>query len=200
MLKFIAMKEILGVIALIAGFAGYFPYVRDMLKGKTRPHAFSWLAWGSLETVAFFAQLAEGGGAGAWITAASAVISFSITIYAFSRADKQIEPLDWVALSGAFVGIALWRLTDNPLLAVISVTVSDALGFVPTFRKSFNKPHEETLAEYAFSSVKWVISVPALGSLSVTTWLYPVSLIFTNLSFVVTMMIRRRQLAKRKLV
>ena len=186
-------RIILGVVATVIGFIGYLPYIRDVLRGKTKPHAFSWFVWGTLEAVAFVAQLTSGGGAGAWATGMSSAISFVIVVLAFREKDKQIKIFDWIALSGAFIGIALWRITNDPLLAVISVTIADALGFAPTFRKAFHKPQEETLIEYALSAVKWIIAIPALGALTLTTWLYPASLIVTNALFVTMVLIRRRQ-------
>lgn len=185
-------KSILGIAAVVLGFIGYFPYVRDTLKGTTRPHAFSWFVWGTMEAIAFFAQIAKGAEAGAWAAGASALVAFFIASVAFSRKDKQIRMFDWIALSGAFIGIALWRLTASPLLAIIAVTIADAFGFIPTFRKAYTKPHEETLFEYVCSALKWIVSLPALGSFNLTTTLYPVSLIFTNSAFVVMALVRRK--------
>lgn len=189
-------KTFLGVCAIIIGFIGYAPYLRDVFIRKTKPHAFSWLAWAVLEGTAFFAQAAKHGGAGAWITGLSAMVALFVAGIAFYRRDTEINTLDWVALSGALLGIILWALTSNPLLAVILVTVSDAFAFIPTFRKSFHKPDQETLVEYGLSAVKWVIAIFALQSLSVTTWLYPASLILSNGSFVVMSLIRRKTLNK----
>lgn len=187
-------KTVLGITAIVLGFIGYFPYVRDTLMGTTRPHAFSWFVWGTMEAIAFFAQIAKGAEAGAWAVGASSVVAFFIAGVAFTRKDKQIRLFDWIALSGAFVGIALWRLTSNPLLAIISVTIADAFGFIPTFRKAYTKPHEETLFEYVCSALKWIVSFLALGSLNFTTALYPISLIFTNSAFVVMALVRRRKI------
>ncbi len=187
-------KTILGSVAVIVGMVGYFPYIRNVIKGTTKPHAFSWLIWGVLETVAFFAQIAKGADAGAWTTGFSAVIALGIAAAAFSKRENKITILDWVVLCGAILGITLWRVTSNPLLAVVCVTVADALGFVPTFRKAYNKPEEETLVEYVCSVLKWIIAVPALGALNLTTWLYPVSLIVSNGSFVIFSLIRRNKI------
>ncbi len=189
-------KVVLGSVAVIVAFVGYFFYVRDIMRGKTKPHAFSWLIWGLLEAIAFFAQLAKGGGAGAWVTGFGALIAIGVSIVGFVQREKDIKFIDWLALAGALIGIGLWQATSNPLLAVVSVTVADAVAFVPTFRKGYHKPQEETLIEYALSSVKWMIGIFALQSLNLTTWLYPASLIITNGSFVVMAAIRRRQLQK----
>ncbi len=42
------MKEIIGGIAVALTFIAYIPYYRDILKGKTRPHIYSWSLWGLL--------------------------------------------------------------------------------------------------------------------------------------------------------
>ncbi|MBI4281406.1 hypothetical protein HY625_01150 [Candidatus Uhrbacteria bacterium] len=187
-------KSILGIAAIVLGFIGYFPYVRDTLQGTTRPHLFSWVVWGVIEATAFFAQTVSGAGAGAWAMGASAVVAFFIAGVVFTHADKQIVLFDWFALAGAFVGIVLWRLTANPLLAIISVTIADGLGFVPTFRKAYHKPHEETVIEYVFSSLKFIVAFLALGTFTVTTMLYPASVICTNAAFAVMALVRRRAL------
>lgn len=187
-------KIALGAAATVLGFIGYLPYVRDTLRGTTRPHIFSWFVWGIMETIAFFAQIAGGARAGAWATGTSAVIMFFIVGITLTHADKQIRMLDWVALFGALVGMFLWQLTNSPLLAIIFVTIADALAFIPTFRKAYHKPHEETLFEYVCSALKWIVSLPALGSFNPTTVLYPASLIITNSAFVIMALVRRKHM------
>ena len=187
-------KIILGIVAIVVGFIGYAPYVYNVLKRQTKPHTFSWLAWGILETTAFFAQAKKGGGAGTWATGVSALTVFFIAGVALVRKDTEIKKIDWVVFAGAIIGIALWAVTNNPLTAVILVTLSDALAFVPTFRKSYNKPGQETLLQYFLASLKWFISILALQSFSLTTWLYPASLIITNSAFVIMSLVRRKQL------
>lgn len=190
-------KIAFGVLATAIGFVGFLPYLRDMFRGKTKPHAFSWLAWGTLETIAFFAQVVEGGGTGTWVTGISAAICLFIAAFALVKKDKEISLFDWVALSGALIGIILWRLTDDPLLAVICVTAADAFGFLPTFRKEFRRPGGETLIEYGASVAKWIVGIFALQSYSLAAWLYPASLILSNGAFVVMALARRRILASR---
>lgn len=188
-------KTILGIIAIVIGFLAYLPYILDVVRGTTKPHIFSWIVWGLLETIAFFAQIKGGGGAGTWVTGFSAVMVLLVMVMAFRSSDKEIKTLDVICFIGAIVGIVLWRLTGNPLTAVILVSLADALGFVPTFRKSYRRPYEETLTEYGLSSLKWIVGIFALQSLTLTTALYPASLIFTNTLFVIMSVIRRKQLS-----
>ncbi len=189
-------KVVLGSLSVAVALAGYIPYIWNMIRGKTKPHAFSWLVWALLEGITFFAQISKGSGAGAWVTGVGAMIAGGVAVAAFINKDKEITVLDWTALSGAGIGIILWQVTKNPLTAVISVTIADALGFIPTFRKGYHKPDEETVLEYFLSTVKYTISIFALQSYSLTTWLYPASLILTNSLFVTMALVRRKQIKR----
>ncbi len=60
-----AYKELLGAAAIALTLYAFLPYIRSILQGRTRPHVFSWVIWGSTTFVVFLAQLADKGGAGA---------------------------------------------------------------------------------------------------------------------------------------
>lgn len=186
-------KEILGIIATVIAFVSYIPYIRDVLTGKTKPHAFSWLVWALLTGIAFFGQLAGGAGAGAWVNGFTAVICFIIFIFGISKGRKNIIPIDWISLGGAAVAIIFWFVTKGPLLSVILITLIDALGFFPTFRKSFHKPHEETVITYFLSGLKYVIALFALQKVSLVTALFPSYLIVANWTFVVMVLMLKKR-------
>ena len=171
----------------------YIPYIRNMLSGKTKPHAFSWLVWGVLTAVAFVGQVSEGAGPGAWVTGFTAFVSFFIFITALKTGEKDITKSDWLSLIGAGVAMLLWWATSDPLVAVVLITLIDALGFYPTFRKSYSKPYQETAITFAISGLKFIVAIFALENLTPVTWLYPASLVLMNGIFVVMLMIRRKQ-------
>lgn len=186
------MKTALGIIATVIAFYSYIPYFRDIFRGKTKPHAFSWFIWFLLTAIGFVAQISDDGGAGAWATGFTAFVAFFIFLMALKHGEKEITKSDWACLSGAFLAIGLWPFTSTPLLSVILITFIDALGFIPTFRKAYKKPHEETLQTYALSAIKFAIAIIALSNYSMVTILYPASLVVMNSLFVLMLMTRRR--------
>lgn len=188
------IKIALAGIAAAMTLVGYFYYFRDIFAGKTKPHAFTWLVWASLTAIGFAGQLSDDGGAGAYVTGLTAAISFIIFFLALFRGEKEITHSDWLSLGGAALALLLWGLTDNPLLAIILITLVDFLGFVPTIRKSIRKPHEETLISYVLAGFKFVLAIIALDNYSTVTILYPASLVFANLLFVALLLSRRRKI------
>jgi hypothetical protein len=185
-------KVILSSLAVLIALISYIPYFRNIFLGRTKPHAFSWLVWSVLTGIAFAAQVVEKGGAGAWVTGFTAVACFTIFVFALFRGKRRFPLFDWLCLLAAFAGIALWVYTDNPAIAVVIVTLTDALAFAPTFRKGYQKPFEETASTFALSSLKFLIALFALESYSLATWLYPASLVLMNGAFVVMLLIRRK--------
>lgn len=184
-------KAVLGMLAPIIGFIGYVPYFRDIFRGTTKPHMFSWFVWVLLLGTAFFAQIAEG--AGAWVTGFTAIVCLFIAVLAFSRGEKNITRLDWVCFVGALLGILLWKATSDPLSAIIIIIIVDIFAFAPTFRKAYGKPYEETALTYAASSVKFTIALFALEAYTLATVLYPAYLVCINAVFVGMVLSRRSQ-------
>lgn len=190
-----AYKIVLALISLVLTLGGYSFYFRDIFRGRTHPHAFTWLVWGTLTAIAFSGQLTHGGGAGSWVTGATAAVSFVLFAIALTpRGERNITRADKASLAGAAFAGALWALTSNATLAVIVVSCIDFLGFVPTIRKSFAKPYEETLIHYVFGGIKFVPAICALGIYSAVTVLYPASLVVANLLFAAMLVVRRRMI------
>lgn len=50
------LKEIIGMITVILGIVGYIPYLRDVLRGKTKPHVYTWFVWGLITLIIFALQ------------------------------------------------------------------------------------------------------------------------------------------------
>lgn len=186
-------KEILSATAICLTLAAYYPYINGILRGRVRPHMFSWIIWGITTLVVFFAQLEAKGGAGAWAVGVSAAITVLISVLAWmKRADTSISTADWFFLATALASLPLWYLTSDPLWAVILLTVVDILGFGPTLRKVWESPWSESVAFYGIYVLRNGLVILALEQYSVTTWLFPAAIALACGLLMVLIIVRRR--------
>jgi hypothetical protein len=168
-----------------------------VLKRKTNPHPFTYGIWALLSAITFAAQLAKGAGPGAWVTAVPAITCFGVAVLAISYGGRRvIVRTDWILLVAALCAIVAWRLTSDPLYAVLISTFASACAFVPTFRKSYSKPNEETALSYSLGALRSLVAIPALLSFNIATLLPPLYNIAANVSFVTMLLIRRRSVRK----
>lgn len=184
-------RLVLTGVAIACGFAGYAFYFRNIMAGKTKPHAFSWFVWGFIASIAFAAQIFGKGGHGALVMGFTAVSCFIITILALLKGKRDFPLFDWLCLFASFVAVGLWIYTKNPLASILIITVTDAIAFLPTFRKAYFKPREETAITFVLSGVKFFLSLFALDRFTVITALYPSALVALNAVFVTMVLIRR---------
>jgi len=191
-------KEFFSTVAIALTFIAFFPYIRSILQGKTKPHIFSWVIWGSTTFVVFLAQLADKGGAGAWPIGVSGIITFYVAFLAYiKKSDTTISRTDWLFFILAMTSLPLWYLTSDPLWAVVILTTVDVIGFGPTFRKAYFHPFEEQLTFFVLMAARNLIAIVALEHYSLTTVLFPAILAVACMIFILMVVYRRQCSADR---
>ncbi len=188
-----ADKEWLSGIAILLTLIGFLPYIVSIRRGRTKPHVFSWIIWGSTTFVVFLAQLADRGGAGAWPIGVSGLITLYIAWLAWlHKSDLQITRSDRWFFAAAMSALPLWYLTDDPLYAVLILTTVDLTGFVPTLRKAYAFPRQEHLTFFAIMAARNAVAVTALEHYSLTTVLFPAATGLACVALILTVRVRRR--------
>lgn len=189
-------KTIISIVAVILTFVGYIPYILDTLKGKTTPHVYTWFIWVFVTAIAFGLQVTAGAGVGSWVTLAVVIIGTFIFLLSL-RNGGGITKSDTAFFILSLIALFLWLIAKQPVLSVILVSLIDMLGFIPTIRKSWNKPYSETLFSYEINSFRHGLSIFGLQQYSIVTWLYPATWAVANGLFSIMLIIRRKQLARR---
>lgn len=193
----IPYQIILGYLAVILSIFSYIPYIYDVLKNKTHPHIFMWALWSLLSGLTYLIQIYHGAGAGSWSMGISVLACLFIFLISLKKGEKHIVTLDWICFLGALLAMVIWLSTNNPVWTVLLTTLSATLSFIPTFRKSWLKPQEETALTFSINALKWIISLLSLSQLNFFTGFYLIVVTILNgfLAFLIFM--RRLQLANR---
>lgn len=187
------LKTILGLLAAIVALINYLPYLIGVVRKSIHPHAFSWIIFTIITATISTAQLTGGAGTGAWATGATSLTTFLIAIFALKNGGYRITRGDKLSFVGALIAIPAWIITDNPLAAVIILTMIETLGFFPTYRKGWQKPRDESVFAFSLTILKYALALAAMQSYSLTTVLFPIALIVLSGLLVLMLLWRRHR-------
>ena len=185
-----------GLAAAVVAIANYLPYLIGVIRKTLHPHAFSWIIFTVITATISVAQLSEGAGPGAWATGATSLTTFFIAVLALRNGGYRVTRTDQLSLFGALIAIPAWILTADALVAVIVLTGIEILGFIPTYRKAFKFPHEESILALSLTILKYALALAAMQVYSLTTVLFPVALITLSALLIVEIWWRRRKVSR----
>lgn len=188
------LKTIFGIIATLLFLVAYYPYLRDIFKGITQPHAYTWLIWAFTQGTAVAGIWFGKGGHGALGLAISEVFIFIVFFLSFKYGTKNITKSDTITLIGAIAAIFVWWQLDNPVLAVFMASGIDFLGYIPTYRKLWHEPWSETISSWAIFLVGDIFALLALSEYNLLTVTYLATIILCNSFFVFLCYFRRQKL------
>jgi hypothetical protein len=173
-------KEIIGVVATILTFVGFFPYIKDIFLRKTKPHLFSWFTWFFATFIIFILQYQNGGGFGSIVTLAVSISCLAITILSFKYGTKDVKKVDYIFIFVSLISLVLWLYFKQPIVSIILLVAVDLFAFLPTFRKSWIDPFSETLSMYVITTFRHALAIFALQEINLITSLFSVVWIFGN--------------------
>jgi len=186
------VKETFAIIAALLAIAGNLPYLWDILKGRVKPHPYTWLVWSLVSCIIFFGQVAKGAGIGALPTAASEIFTIIIFLFSLKYGFKGITKTDTIFLVCALAGIVPWILTKDPTVSVIIAVSIDLIAFGPTLRKTWQRPKTETPVLYGSNVLRHVLALFSLQTYNVATMLHSIAMITTNTAMTLIIVWRKQ--------
>ena len=188
------VKIILGLVAATLALISSYVYIKDMLRGNTKPHLYTWLIWSIVTTIAFLGQWVSGGGPGSWATGVAALLTTGILMLAFfgGYSTNDITNFDKVCLFLSLISILPWLLTKNVLWSVILATLIDLIAFAPTMRKTWHAPKSESLGSMYVDAVKHSLSIASMNTYSLVNVIYPAGVLLTKFLIIGEILYLRR--------
>ncbi len=165
---------ILGLAAGLIGVLDTIPYVRDTLRGSTRPHRGTWLIWGVLAVVVSLSQYADGASWSLVMAGVQAVLTSLVFVLSVRRGEGGVSRADITMIAIAGAGVTGWIVADEPIVATACVVAADLIGAGLMVPKTYRDPHSETLITFAFASVGGAVAAGGVGAIDISLLLYPV--------------------------
>ncbi len=128
---------------------------------------------------------------GSWPTVVAALTCFFITAISIKYGSKDIKKVDYIFLFASLCSIPLWVITNDPTYSALLVTGIEIVAAFPTIRKSWYRPKEEVMLTYGLNTIRYILSILALASISISTIAYPIGMVFMNGLIFSVLFIRR---------
>jgi hypothetical protein len=191
------LAPVFGVLAVCVAVADTVPYVRDILRGTTRPHRGTWLVWGILAIVVTLSQRSDGASWSVLVAAAQAVLILAVFALSIRRGEGGLSSVDALMFAIAAGGVAGWAVAGEPIVATMCIIVADLVAATMMMPKTYRDPGSETLSTFGLASLSGALAVCAVGRVDAGLLLYPAYLCVVNASIALVIYERRRLLEGR---
>jgi hypothetical protein len=182
---------VLGIAAGVLSLIDPVPYVRDILRGTTRPHRGTWGIWSLLGVIAFVAAIAEDG---RWSLVLLGIQALSMLLTARGTGGFSTPEVVMLGLGG--IGTVGWVLSSEPLVAIVFVILANVAGVLLMLPKTWRDPHSETASCFAISCAAGVLGTASVGVLDPGLLLYPAAIAVLDGSVAALIVLRARRVPR----
>jgi hypothetical protein len=145
-------------IGLLAGaihLAAFWPYIRAILRNEVSPSYISWWVWTVVAIIAavFYNEAAEDLSAAviAWTLVFGTV--FSATLISIRGGSHEWSKEDVYCIVGVALVLVIWWFYRSAEVGLALIIVVDAIGSIPTVKKSYLNPESENLLGWQMAAV-----------------------------------------------
>lgn len=187
-------------LSIIFTVTGSFFYIRDILRGKTKPNLVTWFFWGLAPIVGAYLQIKDGAGLSVLPVFLAGFVPLIIFMVALTKREGywKITKFDILCGTFSFLALVLWVTTHNASLSILFAILSDGLASIPTIMKSWKFPETETSVGYLPGILN-----NTLGLLVIKNWnfsIYSFSVYFIVLNLALILLIERAKIFRKKVI
>lgn len=179
----ISFPHVLVIVSGLITISGASLYIRDTLRGKTKPNRVSWLMWSLAPITSTVVALSAG--ADWWATSRVFISGFlPLIILTVSFFNPQgYWKLSFFDVACGFlsaVAIVVWLMMDSSGTAIILLLIGDAFACLPTIRKAWSYPETETGLTYVAGFIAVLIVFPAIPVWNIQNSAFQIYLLIAN--------------------
>lgn len=181
------------ILGAVVQIIGIFQYIKDTIKGSTKPNRITWLLWSISPLIASVASITDGV---MWAALPVFMSGFApLLVFIFSFANKKsfwhLTKNDYFCATISIFALILWWLTKEPVIAIIFSIISDGFAAIPTIYKAWKHPETETIEAYTTGLFNVFTTFFVLKTFKTTELAFPIYLAILNLTLVLIIYSRK---------
>lgn len=173
----------IGVLINLLGTAWY---IKNIIRGGTRPNLVSFFIWVLAPAVAIFLQLRAGAGISFIGTFMAGFGPLLIIIFSLIKRNAfwKINTFDVICGFFAILALVLYIITNKLGISIFFAVLSDGLAAAPTIRKSWKFPETESGIMYAGGIINNILALLIIKNWIFSIYAFSAYLILINIIIV----------------
>jgi len=188
------LKLFFTIIWILLTLWAFSHYFFSIYKWITKPHSYTWFTFSLLLLISFFIQKENGGWLWVWVLFTDFICCFIAFLAALKYWEKNITQSDKIFLLWAMISLISWLILKQVYISAILIIIIDIFAILPTYRKSWTKPNEETIIIYLVSGLIFMASLLAIENYNFLTTSHQITIITLDWWLVVYLLVRRKVL------
>jgi len=179
-INFVHWLVILSVFVAISGSAAY---IKDTLKGKTKPNRVSWSMWALAPLISTGAALYSH--ADIWATSRIFLAGFlPLIVFVASfinpKSYWKLTTFDLFCGICSVLALLLWLGIGSPQLAILFAVLGDGFACIPTIKKAWQNPETETGFTFLASFAAALLVIPSIPKWNIENSAFQIYLLIAN--------------------
>jgi len=178
------------ILSAVITIFGASAYIRDTLRGKTKPNRISWSMWALAPLIGTAAAISAN--ADFWATLRIFLAGFlPLLVFAASFVNSKsfwkLNILDIACGACSFAAIIVWIFVGSPTTAILLVAIGDGFAGLPTLVKIWKFPETETNITYIASFISVLLVIPSIPVWNIENSAFQVYLLIANGLFLIAL-------------
>lgn len=168
------LTGIFGIIAGILSFSAYLFYIAAIIKGTTKPSRSTWFIWSFIGLMLAISYKASGAEDTIWVPVSEAIAPTIIALLSIKYGVGGKDKIDILAFAGSAFSLILWWLFNSPVVALVTNLTIDFFASIPTIKKSWHNPDEESRFAWNMTTLGNLFNLFAIDKLIFAVIIYPI--------------------------
>lgn len=176
------MLQLFSIISAFLFLISYFFYIYSIFLKETKPQKVSWLIWATTDIlilITLFLQKVSN----FHLSLAATFGSVFIAFLSFKYGTKGWTKIDVVCLFLSGIGIILWFFFNNPLIALIILSLTQVIASIPTIAHLWHKPRDENLLSWGVFFVSAIFGMLAIPVFNPENYVFQLALLIVSFNF-----------------
>ncbi len=168
-------------------------YIKSIIYGVVRPNLISWFIWMLAPLIGTFLAIKAGAGFTSFGIFMAGFGPLLVIIVSLFRKNVfwKINAFDIICGLLSILSLILYIITNNLVISIIFVIVSDLLAYFPTFIKTYKFPETENSFGYLGGIINNIFALLIIKDWHFSIYAFSIYLIIANL-FEISFIYRKR--------